>query len=132
MANTKKKTTKKRDVKPDGVYVSLESSKEKLISFKVNEFDDKAEINTALNGLLRIVSGVLISSSLHFMSHEEMEPSIEKLKTIFSKISSRFFDSVSEYMNESIDKVFGEKFDNKDKEEVESKQSTDSDITGKA
>ena len=132
MANTKKKTTKKRDVKPDGVYVSLESSKEKLISFKVNEFDDKAEINTALNGLLRIVSGVLISSSLHFMSHEEMEPSIEKLKTIFSKISSRFFDSVSEYMNESIDKVFGEKFDNKDKEEVESKQSTDSDTTGKA
>ena len=132
MANTKKKTTKKRDVKPDGVYVSLESNKEKLISFKVNEFDDKAEINTALNGLLRIVSGVLISSSLHFMSHEEMEPSIEKLKTIFSKISSRFFDSVSEYMNESVDKAFGEKFDNKDKEEVESKQSTDSDTTGKA
>jgi hypothetical protein len=98
----------------------------------VNEFDDKAEINTALNGLLRIVSGVLISSSLHFMSHEEMEPSIEKLKTIFSKISSRFFDSVSEYMNESVDKAFGEKFDNKDKEEVESKQSTDSDTTGKA
>jgi len=132
MANTKKKTTKKQDVKPDGIYVSLESSKEKLISFKVNEFDNKGEINTALNGLLRIVSGVLISSSLHFMSHEEMEPSIEKLKTIFSKISSRFFDSVSEYMNESIDKAFGEKFDNEDKEEVESKQSTDSDTTGKA
>jgi hypothetical protein len=132
MANTKKKTTKKQDVKPDGVYVSLESSNEKLISFKVNEFDDKAEINTALNGLLRIVGGVLISSSLHFMSHEEMEPSLEKLKTIFSKISSRFFDSVSEYMNESIDKAFGEKFDNKDNEEVESKQSTDSDTTGKA
>jgi hypothetical protein len=127
MAKTTNKSIKRSNISK-GVSVSLEINKEKVISFKANDYESMSEINSALNGLLRIVGGVLVSAALHVMQKEQMEPSLEKLKMVFEKLSGKFFDSVVDYMNESIDQIYGEHFKNKDEDETE----TQSDTTGKA
>jgi hypothetical protein len=115
---------KKDDNTTKGVNVFLELNGKKIISFKGNNFNSKKDVNLALNGLLRLVGGVLISSAFHVMEKEDMEPSIEKLKLIFQKISAKFSDNLIDFMNSSIDKVYGDHLKGYD--------SDDFDTTGKA
>lgn len=116
--------SKKLKSSSENVTVNLVVDGEVVSEIKVNNLESKSDINDLLNGLMRIASGAFLSASMFIMENENMEPSVEKLKAIALKVSGHFSDNVSEFINESIDKVV-QVVDDKNKKANEDEPSLD-------
>jgi hypothetical protein len=99
--------------KQKGIRITMMSGAEELASFKASDFNSADEINIALNLLVKVIVGTLVSASAHVISKvsnkanatEVIDSTISLLDVVVKHSKETIKDSIKDFAKHKDDKV---------------------------
>lgn len=122
MAKNKKAVSPKDDIR-----FELKSGRSKILSVKINNYDSGEEVNLALNAILKVVAGTVVSSALSILANSERSADVEDLKKLAFKLHDKLSSDTKEVLVQTISDGYA-RFNNKDDKASDSDSNTNDDV----